>query len=137
MKKIKMTILAVLMVISISGFSQSKEVRNNISIGGGSGGYNGDLGTTWLEMEEEWYGFIGLYQSRYLNASFDLNTSITFGDYGHCRIDGENKYRDDGIEVLNMLGRLTSFVVAVKYKFANGYICKENAKLAPDIYLVA
>ncbi|MBL0051816.1 MAG: hypothetical protein IPP29_10065 [Bacteroidetes bacterium] len=48
-----------------------------------------------------------------------MNTSITIGDYGHCRKDGENKYRDDGTEVLNMLGRLTSFVVASKYKFAN------------------
>jgi len=66
-----------------------------------------------------------------------LNTSITFGDYVHCRKDGENKYRDDGTEVLNMLGRLTSFVVAGKYKFANGYIMKENAKLAPYIYLGA
>jgi hypothetical protein len=33
-----------------------------------------------------------------------------------------------------MLSRLTTLVVSVKYKFTNGYLLKENARLAPYVY---
>ncbi len=137
MKQFKNVLIIAIIAISNSSYAQTAERKNNISIGGGSEGYKGDLGSVWFKRGEEWYGFAGINYSHYLNKSFDFTTSLTFGDYGHCREADENQYRDDGTEVLNMLGRLTSLVVSVKYKFANGYLLKENARIAPYIYLGA
>ena len=93
------------------------------------------MGNAWFKLDEEWYGFGNWDYSRYLNKSFDGSATLNTGDYGHCREDDESAIRTDGTEVLNMLGRLTSLVVSSKYKFANGYVLKENAKLAPYVYI--
>ncbi len=120
--------------MSIQCFGQTADRKNNISLGGGKQSYNGDLGNAWFKADEEWYGFVAANYSRYLNKSFDFNLSVTYGDYGHCREEGESEFRADGSEVLNMLSRLTTSIVSLRYKFSNGYILKENARLAPYIY---
>ncbi len=137
MKQIKNTLLIALIAISINSYGQTVDKKNNISIGGGKESYNGDLGNAWFKSDEEWYGFVCFQYSHYLNRSFDMSASITFGDYGHCREKDESKFRSDGTVVLNMLSRLTSGVVSGKYKFANGYLLKEDAKIAPYIYIGA
>ena len=123
----------ILFLVNVS-FSQSIEQKNNISIGGGKGAYKGDLGNSWFQPDEEWYGYFALHYNRYINKSFDFGSSLTFGDYGRCREEGDLRYRPDGTEILNMLSRLTSLVVCGKYKFANGYLMKENSKFEPYIY---
>jgi hypothetical protein len=137
MKHLKSTLLFLITTISITSYAQTAEKRNNISIGGGSEGYNGDLGSVWFDMDEELYGFVGIHYNRYLTQSFDLTSSLSFGDYGHCRWAGQDQFRPDGSEVLDMLGRLTCLVFSAKYKFANGHIINENAKIAPYLYLGA
>ena len=137
MKQLKFLFLFLLLTVSFSSYSQTADMKSNLSFGGGSEGYKGDLGSVWFKMDEEWYGFVGIFYNHYLNRSFDLITSLTFGDYGHCREKDERIYREDGSEVLNMLGRLTSLVVSGKYKLANGYLLKEKARVNPYIYLGA
>jgi opacity protein-like surface antigen len=123
-----------LLAVSLYTSAQTSDKKNNISIGGGKESYNGDLGNSWFNPEEEWYGFVNASYSRYLNKSFDVSISVTSGDFGHCRDSDDPAVRPDGSKVLNMLSRLTTGIVSAKYKFANGYILKEQAKLAPFIY---
>lgn len=130
----KTKLLFMLLVVSATGFSQTAEKKNNISIGGGKQSYNGDLGNAWFNPEEEFYGFVSIAYSHYINKSFDATLSVSTGDYGHCREQDEPRVRPDGTPVLNMLSRLTNGVVSAKYKFANGYLLKEDAKLAPYLY---
>jgi hypothetical protein len=131
----KVILVGILFISLNTSYAQTQEKKNNLSIGGGQGAYNGDLGNAWFVSDEEWYGFIALHYSRFINKSFDMTSSITFGDLGHCREEDESQFRSDGSEVLNMLSRLTSVVFSLKYKFANGYILKENARLSPYVYL--
>jgi len=130
----KNKLLITLLALSLCGFAQTADKKNNISIGGGKGSYVGDLGSGAFQPNDEWYGFLGATYSRYLSKSFDVSISITSGDYGHCRDADDPAVRPDGSSVLNMLCRLTTGVASLKYKFANGYLLKENAKLAPYVY---
>lgn len=130
----KLTIVAMLFA-GLTTFAQTAEKKNNISFGVGTQAYNGDLGNPWFDAGDEWYGIASLNYNRYLNRSFDAGLLFTSGDYGHCRDKEDAQFRPDGSEVLNMLSRLTTGIVTVKYKFANGYILKESARLAPYVYL--
>ena len=95
------------------------------------------MGNSWFNPGEEWYGFVSVSYGRYINKSFDLNLNASTGDFGHCRDSDDPAVRSDGSRVLNMLSRLTTGIVTVKYKFANGYLLKENAKIAPYVFLGA
>ncbi len=114
---------------TLGTFAQTKDRKNNISVGGGRESYNGDLGNYWFKYKEEWYGFVKLSYSRYLNKSFDGMIFASVGDLGHCRES------DDPVTVLNYYSRMKSAIVALKYKFANGYILKEDSKILPYIFL--
>lgn len=131
----KNKILIGLISLAIYGYGQTSEKKNNISIGGGTQYYNGDLGNSFFALKDEWYGVVGLNYSRYLNKSFDASFTTTTGDYGHCRDKEDPQFRSDGTEVLNMLSRLTTGIITLKYKFYNGYILKENAKISPFVYI--
>lgn len=115
---------------SLCAFAQNKVHRNHLSAGFGFQQYDGDLGNTFYSTDEEWYGVARVSLSRYLNSSFDILASATVGDYGHCNDDEIN---NPG--ALNMRSRLNVFSGSLKYKFANGYLLKEDARLAPYIYL--
>lgn len=127
----KRQLFTFLMVLSSLGASaQTRAHRNHLSAGFGFQQYNGDLGNTFYDTDEEWYGVARVSLSRYLNASFDLLASATVGDYGHCNDDEVN---NPG--ALNMRSRLNLFSASLKYKFANGYLLKEDARLSPYVYL--
>ena len=126
--------LPLLLLVAMTAHAQSSSHRNQIAVGFGQGSYNGDLGNSWFKPDEEFYGFLSLSYSRYLGKSFDGMLTLTSGDYGHCRDNMDPEYWSDGSPVLNMLSRLTSGVVALRYKFANGYLLQEDARFAPYIY---
>ncbi len=114
----KYKILIVLFAVSVCSYGQTKDNKNNLSFGGGSESYNGDLGNTWFNIKEEWYGFYSLNYARYLTPSFDINITTTIGDYGKCVDDDEYPYWSDGTPILNMYARLTTGIISIKYKFA-------------------
>jgi OOP family OmpA-OmpF porin len=125
----KQIILFALLLASAGLNAQTKDQKNNISLGGGKESYNGDLGNSWFDPSEEWYGFVHASYSRYLNPSFDFLTFGTVGDIGRCRAD------DSPVNTLNLYARMSSGIVTLKYKFANGYLLREDAKIAPYIFL--
>ena len=83
-----------------------------------------------------------------LAESFDLNVGGTIGHFGYCQT-AEDKKRVVPIDQKcpgcpgegGGMGELRSLMIAgniaFKYKFANGYILKENSKLAPYVYVGA
>lgn len=129
---IKKYMVIIMMLFSASiVLSQTKERKNNISAGGGKESYNGHLGNSWFNFKEECYGFVNINYSRYINNSFDALVFATVGDIGRCRDD------DAPLTVLNLYSRMSSAILTFKYKFTNGYILKENAKIAPFVFLGA
>lgn len=127
-KRFVIHLCLVLMAVSLS--AQTRTAQNNISAGGGFEQYNGDLGNSFFDFEEEWYGFYSLSYSRYLNRSLDVKASATIGDIGRC-FDG---VLAPGEHILMLRSRMTTVGLGVKYKFANGYILKEYSRLAPYVY---
>jgi hypothetical protein len=127
--KMKNVLLIALLSITTIGLGQTEEKKNFFSAGAGRESYNGDLGNYWFKPKEEFYGFVRLSYSRYLNRSFDAFLMGSKGDLGHCREE------DDPETVLNYYSRMTSCLVGVKYKLANGYLLKEDAMFAPYILM--
>ncbi len=127
-------ILIALTAISICSYAQTKDNKNNISIGFGTQSYKGDLGNTWFNFHEEWYGVLRLEYSRYLFSSIDVTVSSTSGDFGHCKDAEDPALWPEGTPVLNMHSRLTTGNIQLKYKFANGYLLKEESRIAPYLY---
>lgn len=115
-------------VLTIFAFGQNQNRRFNISGGGGFENYQGDLGKTFFVMHEEMYGFFRLSCDYYLNKSFDLSVTSTIGDFGHCR-----DWNDDPTN-LDMRSRMFKIGPSVRYKFANGYLLKENSLFSPFIF---
>jgi OmpA-OmpF porin, OOP family len=130
----KYKLLIAFAIISVSGFAQTADNKNNISIGFGTQSYNGALGNSWFDFDYETYGFFAINYSRYINNMFDVTIYSTYGDYGHCKHSDDIQYYPDGERTLNMHSRLTTANLAVKYKFANGSILKENARIAPYLF---
>ncbi len=127
----KQIIVFAFLMLSAGLNAQTKDQKNNISLGGGKECYNGDLGNSWFSPGEEWYGFVHASYSRYLNPSFDMLAFGTVGDIGRCRAD------DSPVNTLNLYARMSSGVVCLKYKFANGYLFGEDSKIAPYIFFGA
>ncbi|HWY98959.1 MAG TPA: hypothetical protein VNY36_07740 [Bacteroidia bacterium] len=124
-----------LFAISFCSFAQTADNKNNISIGFGTQSYNGVLANTWFDFGYEWYGVLPISYSRYLNNSFDGTVSTTIGDFGHCQNDPDDiQFWPDGVKKLAMSSRLITGNVSIKYKFANGYLLKEDAKISPYVY---
>jgi OOP family OmpA-OmpF porin len=123
------TLLFILFISSLAAKAQTVDQKNTISIGGGKECYNGHLGNSWFDPSEECYGFVSISYARYLNKSLDILASCSTGDIGRCREEGAD------ISILNLYARMTTGIIAIKYKFANGYLLKENARLAPFLFM--
>jgi hypothetical protein len=122
-------LVLVIFLISFSLRSQTEEHKSCISAGGGNESYNGHLGNSWFDPGEEWYGFVYIGYSRYLTNSFDVSIHASYGDIGRCRPDGADP------SILNLYARMTTGILTFKYKFANGYLLNENARVAPYVFL--
>lgn len=130
----KYKILTVLIAASLCSYAQTADNKNFISAGYGTQNYNGVLANTWFNFKYQTYGVATITYSRYLCSSFDVSGYVTAGNFGHCR-DGYSLYWPDGETELNMKGQLITINAVAKYKFANGYILKEDARIAPFIYV--
>ncbi|MEO6039389.1 MAG: DUF6089 family protein [Saprospiraceae bacterium] len=117
-------------LLSVAANAQTSSAKNNLSAGAGIQQYNGDLGNSFFDFEEEWYGVVRLGYSRYLNRSFDAQVFATTGDIGRC-FDG---VLQPGEHVTMLRSRFTTLGLSLKYKFANGRLLKEDARLAPYVY---
>lgn len=130
----KLLLFPALLLLHFALPAQTRTAPNNLAAGGGMEWYRGDLGNSFFDFEEEWYGFFSLAYSRYLSRSFDLRTAATIGEIGRC-FDGIIRPEDPPILMLR--SRLKTWSVGLKYKLANGYLLQEEAKVAPYVYLGA
>ncbi len=120
-------ILAIGVMATLTVGAQTKDKKIGLTLGGGINQYNGDLGNGFFNFAKEKNCFAGIGINYYLSNNFDLGLLGTYGNYGY--------FTSDAISKNNFLGRLGMVDLNLKYKFNNGYILKENALIAPYIYL--
>lgn len=119
-------LVALLLVSTLYMGAQTKEKKLGIQLGGGINQSYSDLGNGFFNFDKALYGFGKLNLGLYLNKSFDLNLGGTYGETGY--------YTPDTTQ-LNMLGRMGQGQLALKYKFANGYMLKETSIIQPYLYI--
>jgi len=117
---LKITLIAGFIFQAIFINAQSTDKQWSVGLFAGKNEYNGDLGNSIFNFKKASYNFGALSLNRYLSKSFDLGIQGSYGDYGY--------YKN---EIENFKSRKTEGILMLKYKLANGYIFKEEAKLAP------
>ena len=113
---------SILLVLDVS--AQSSDFKYGIELNGGLREYNGDRGSTMYFGTKQSFNYqaMGLGFSYYLNPSFDASVYASIGDLG---------YYDKNL--LGFRAHITDVVFGLNYKFANGYIMSEDAKVKPYI----
>jgi OmpA-OmpF porin, OOP family len=125
--KRKILLLSVVLLLGIAT-SQAQNAENKWGVGLHFGvmEYNGDYSNQFYSFTQGYA--VGLSLSRYLSPSFDL--------MGHFFYDMSHSW-DSGLSGmptwLHFEGDMFNLNVLAKYKFNNGYILKEDARLAPFI----
>lgn len=122
----KKSITALLLVNSLFVMAQTKDKKVGIQLGGGINQSYSDQGNGFFNFDKALYGFGNLNLGLYLNRSFDLNLGGSYGETGY--------YTPDTTK-LNFLGRMGQGQLALKYKFANGYMLKETSIIQPYLYI--
>ncbi len=125
MNKFKHVLMALLCLsFSVSTiFAQSADKPWSIGLTGGKMTYNGDYGNGFFNFDQPFHGQGGLILKRYLNSSLDLSVEGTYGRTGYW-IAGQSDY----------LANMFFGNVEANYKFNNGYILSEDARIAPFIF---
>lgn len=106
--------------------AQTPERKWNIGVMGGISLYAGDLGNNITKFNPEvfsqnWVG--GISVSRYINPSFDAMLNGVYGTWG---------YYDNAVTIFK--GNMVHSNLSLKYKFNNGYMLAEQARLSPYIF---
>lgn len=123
MKKVNLFLLVFCLAIGIAE-AQTSDKKWGVGVMFGENQYNGELGNSIFKFNEKFYGFGSLSLHRYLNPSFNLGIQATYGKYG---------YEDS--DVSSFKGDKFDASLLLAYKFNNGYMLSEDAKLEP--YLTA
>lgn len=111
-----------MMIVTVTS-AQNADKKWAVGLQLGKHEYTGDLGNGFFKFNPA-YGFIGLDINRYLNPSFNLGVSGSWGKYGYW-VD-ENK---------NFLSDKWDAAAILSYKFNNGYVLKEDCKWSPYVYI--
>lgn len=137
-------LFSALLLSAFTSVGQSKNHKIGVEAGACLQQYNGNLGNGFFKFKETAFAGVSLNAGFYLTKSFDLNVGGSIGHFGYCQTDEDKKrfvsieQRCPGCTDRLGMGELRSQMIsgnlAVKYKFANGHILKENSKLAPYIY---
>ncbi len=115
-----------LLLGSINANAQSPERKWNLGLLGGISVYAGDLGNGMTDFTSDVFKqniIVGATFSRYINPSFDVTLMGTYGSWG---------YYKNGVTLFK--GDMTHGNIHLKYKFNNGYLLKEESRLAPYIF---
>ncbi len=145
MRNLRVKLFAVLMVVSFcasSVFAQSKDNRWAIGLHTNHTEYQGDLGNEFLTFEDIDPG-IGISLGYYLSPTFDITAKITYfdvdykddtdkiGTYGSS--DGYASQWGMPIGPWGFNGDMWANTLNLKVKFNNGWLLKEEAKIAPFV----
>ncbi len=142
--KNQLLISAAVLLSAFGSMAQNKNRKIGIEGGAYIQQYNGNLGNSFFKFNTTTFAGGSLNAGLYLSKSFDLNLGGSVGHFGYCQTEEDKKrvvaleYRCPECTDRLGMGELRSMMIsgnaAIKYKFANGYILKENSKLAPYVY---
>ncbi len=145
MKKILCSFCLILLVVGLN--AQTASNKTCVTAGFGFQQYKGDLANDFYKFHWTKYGVASATLGFYINKTFDFNFQMSVGDFGYCQSSAEaDRWVDadlrcpgckNRVGLGNLNSRMTSGGIAIKYKFANGYLLKENARIAPYIYMGA
>lgn len=136
--------ILVFILLFTNAQAQTREHRLGFVGGGGSQKYSGDLGNGFSFKNNVWCGDFNARINYYLNRSFDVGVFGSIGDFGYCQPDDVAKRPVDDddrcpgcvgrVGLGNLNSRLHSCGLHLTYKFANGYLLKENSRIQPYIF---
>lgn len=142
--KNQLLITAAFVLATFGLTAQTKNRKIGIETGAYLQQYNGNLGNSFFKFKETAFGGGSLNLGLYLNKSFDVNVGGSIGHFGYCQTEEDKKrvvaleYRCPGCTDRLGMGELRSMMISgntsIKYKFANGYLLKEDSKIAPYVY---
>ncbi len=142
MKKNLLTTMVFLCIAAVS--AQNKTYKYGLNIGASINHYNGNLGNSFFQPKTTCFAGVQANFGKYLNKSFDLNLGAGIGHYGYCQTPSDVERLahlelkcpgcTDQLGMGDLRSLMISVNVAAKYKFANGSLLKENAKVAPYLY---
>ncbi len=137
-------LLTALFLSCLTVNGQTKTHKFGITSGGSIQHYNGNLGNSFFKFNTTCFSGVSTTFGKYLNKSFDINLNVSVGHFGYCQTDEDAKRvvsfeeRCTACNDREGMGELRSLMIsgniALKYKLANDYFLKENAKLAPYFY---
>lgn len=140
----KLLLVSSLLLVNTTLNAQTREHKFGVTTGAYIQQYKGNLGNSFFRFKETCFAGMSLNMGHYLNSSFDVNAGITAGHFGYCQTDKDKtriiseEFRCTGCTDELGMGELRSLMISgnvfIKYKFTNGYLLKENAKIAPYIY---
>lgn len=134
-----------LLFFSLAASAQTSKHKLGIAAGGGPHYYKGDLGNGIKgDRDRVWRGAVVFQAGYYLNKSFDLSLIGSVGDLGYVPpLEAANKQIsedeqcpgcEDRVGVGNLNSRIAAAGIAVKYKFANGYLLPEKCIIKPYVF---
>ncbi len=121
-------IIAALFLFIAIGIQNNKAQTNQhlygIGIHFGNLEYNGDLGNSFYKFNDPQV-LGGISFAKYMSPSWDIECLLAAGKLGYTPDRKPNQFR----------GTLIDFNLYAKFKFNNGKIMKEDARIAPYLFL--
>jgi OmpA-OmpF porin, OOP family len=138
MKQIKTTVTLLLASAFLTSNAQNSTQKWGLGLQGGVHNYRGDLGNGLFTKYKAGTAFFGgLSLNRYLNPSFDAGLGVNYGGLKYRNQENNSLLPITGGN-LDVSGQsfktsLLDYSLGLRYKFNNGYILKEEAKIKPFI----
>jgi OOP family OmpA-OmpF porin len=132
MNKHLLTLISAILLLSPSSFSQSYDKKFGVEINGGIREYHGDMGSALYFQRRPDYQAAGVAFGMYVNPSFDANLYGSVGDLGFYN---QNVYDEVRMESFaqGFTARISTVMLGLTYKFNNGYILAEDARIKPFV----
>lgn len=139
--RILTTMVVFTLFVSSTLFAQTKDNRWSVGLHLVQNNYKGDLGPGFLEFQKVNPG-VGLSLSYYLSSTFDVSAKVTWAHTAYEDLTGTYAYNHGGwadkIGTHNknnwrFYGGLWTATANLKMKLNNGWLLKEEAKIAPFI----
>jgi OmpA-OmpF porin, OOP family len=124
MKRKSLLLATVLFLGMVAAQAQNAENKWGFGAHFGVMEYNGDYSNQFYSFEQGYA--VGLSLARYLNPSFDVMAHF-FYDMAHSN----DSWKSQMPTWLNFEADMYNLNLLAKYKFNNGYILKETARLSP------
>ncbi|MFT4522624.1 MAG: outer membrane protein OmpA-like peptidoglycan-associated protein [Bacteroidia bacterium] len=116
-------VLISICLFGLDSFAQNYMHKFGVEISGGLREYGGDRGTRYFLAEKPEYNAVGGSFGYYINSSFDATIYGSYGTLGH---------RDDSYPVkLGFTAQVTDVMLGLRFKFNNGSIIREDARVKP------